>query len=218
LITETVTDPVNATKLAVAGALAFALIFISLAFNAKALIGQYKLFLAFALLFLLAGISAVVSSSSPLSQNLYGSFGRNTGFVTYLVLLLISIAALTLTEHSSFQRIIWGLQIAGVINVVYCLWVISFGDFVGWSNPYGNILGLFGNPNFISAFLGMFITTILALAAAPTATLLLPVVFILAAKPPKNVLSKPVVVATPASLPTITEEKLSEPDLTYPAL
>jgi len=91
LITETVTDPVNATKLAVAGALAFALIFIALAFNAKALIGQYKAFLAFALLFLLAGISAVVSSGSPLSQNLYGSFGRNTGFITYLVLLLISI-------------------------------------------------------------------------------------------------------------------------------
>jgi O-antigen ligase len=170
LITETVTDPVNATKLAVAGALAFALIFISLAFNAKALFGQYKLFLAFALLFLLAAISAVVSSGSPLSQNLYGSFGRNTGFITYLVLLFISIAALTLTEHSSFQRIIWGLQIAGVVNVLYCLWVISFGDFIGWNNPYGNILGLFGNPNFISAFLGMFITTILALVAAPATT------------------------------------------------
>jgi O-antigen ligase len=170
LITETVTDPVNATKLAVAGALAFALIFISLAFNAKALIGQYKVFLAFALLFLLAGISAVISSSSPMSQNLYGSFGRNTGFITYLVLLFISIAALTLTERSSFQRIIWGLQIAGIINVIYCLWVISFGDFIGWNNPYGNILGLFGNPNFISAFLGMFITTILAMVAAPTTT------------------------------------------------
>jgi O-antigen ligase len=102
------------------------------------------------------------------SQNLYGSFGRNTGFVTYLVLLLISISALTLTERSSFQRIIWGLQIAGAINVLYCLWVISFGDFIGWNNPYGNILGLFGNPNFIAAFLGMFITTILALVAAPT--------------------------------------------------
>ena len=170
LITETVTDPVNATKLAVSGALAFALISISLGFNARALIGQYKLFLAFALLFLLAGISAVISSDSPLSQNLYGSFGRNTGFITYLVLLLISISALTLTERSSFQRIIWGLQIAGVINVLYCLWVITFGDFVGWNNPYGNILGLFGNPNFISAFLGMFITTILALVAAPTTT------------------------------------------------
>ena len=42
-----------------------------------------------------------------------------------------------------------------------------FGDFVGWSNPYGNILGLFGNPNFISAFLGIFITTILAGVVAP---------------------------------------------------
>ena len=168
ITTEKVTDPVNATKLAVSGALAFALILICLAFNAKALLGEYKVFLAFALLFLLAGISAVMSSDSPMSQNLYGSYGRNTGFVTYLVLLFISIAALTLTERSSFQRIIWGLQIAGVINVLYCLWVIAFGDFVGWNNPYGNILGLFGNPNFISAFLGMFITTILALVAAPT--------------------------------------------------
>jgi O-antigen ligase len=168
LITETVTDPVNATKLAFAGALAFALISISIAFNAKALIGQHKVFLLFALLFLFAGINAIIGSESPLSQNFYGTFGRNTGFITYLALLLIAISALTLTERSSFQRIIWGLQIAGAINVLYCLWVISFGDFIGWSNPYGNILGLFGNPNFISAFLGMLITTILAVVAAPT--------------------------------------------------
>ena len=168
LITETVTDPVNATKLVVSGALAFALFMIVLAFNLKALIANYRVFLLFGLLFLLFSVSAVLASNSPMSQNLYGSFGRNTGFITYLVLLLISIAALTLTERSSFQRIIWGLQIAGAVNVLYCLWVILFGDFVGWNNPYGNILGLFGNPNFISAFLGMFIATVLAVVAAPT--------------------------------------------------
>ena len=167
LITETVTDPVNATKLAVSGALAFALILIALTFNVKALVTHHKVFLIFGVLFLIFSVSAVLGSNSPVSQNLYGSFGRNTGFVTYLVLLLISISALTLTERSSFQRIIWGLQIAGVINVLYCLWVISFGDFIRWNNPYGNILGLFGNPNFISAFLGMFITTVLALVVAP---------------------------------------------------
>jgi O-antigen ligase len=168
LITETVTDPVNATKLAVSGVLAFALILIALTFNFKALVAHHSAFLILGVLFLLFSVSAVLGSNSPVSQNLYGSFGRNTGFVTYLVLLLISISALTLTERSSFQRIIWGLQIAGIINALYCLWVISFGDFIGWSNPYGNILGLFGNPNFISAFLGMFITTVLALVAAPT--------------------------------------------------
>jgi len=46
--------------------------------------------------------------------------------------------------------------------VLYCLWVLIFGDFAGWNNPYGSILGLFGNPNFISSFLGMYIVGVIA--------------------------------------------------------
>jgi O-antigen ligase len=167
LVTQTVTDPVNATKLAAAGGLGIGLLSIALFFNFRALISENKLFVVLALLFVIAGISAVLTSGSPSSQNIYGSFGRNTGLVTYLVLLAIAISALTLREASSFKRVIYGLQIAGVINVIYCSWVIAFGDFLSWNNPYGNILGLFGNPNFISAFLGIFITTILAIVAAP---------------------------------------------------
>jgi O-antigen ligase len=167
LVTETVTDPVNATKLAAAGGLGIGLLSLALTFNFKALISENRLFVALALVFVIAGLSAVLNSGSPSSQNIYGSFGRNTGLITYLVLLAISISALTLREGSSFKRIIYGLQAAGVINVIYCSWAIAFGDFLSWSNPYGNILGLFGNPNFISAFLGIFITTILAMVAAP---------------------------------------------------
>jgi hypothetical protein len=55
--------------------------------------------------------------------------------------------------------------------VIYCAWVILFGDFLAWSNPYQNILGLFGNPNFISAFLGIFIATVFAYMLAPGASL-----------------------------------------------
>jgi O-antigen ligase len=167
LVTQTVTDPVNVTKLAAAGGLGFGLIAITLVFNFKALLSQEKLFLILALGFFFAGLNAVFNSSSPLSQNIYGSYGRNTAFVTYAVLLAISVTALTLREVSSFKRIISGLQTAGLINVIYCAWVLVFGDFLSWSNPYGNILGLFGNPNFISAFLGIFITTILAGVVAP---------------------------------------------------
>jgi O-antigen ligase len=167
LVTETVTDPVNATKLAAAGGLGIGLLSLALFFNFKPLILENKFFLGLAVVFLFAGTSAVLNSESPSSQNIYGSFGRNTGLITYLVLLAISISALTLREVSSFRRIIFGLQIAGIINVIYCSWVIAFGDFLSWNNPYGNILGLFGNPNFISAFLGIFITTILAMVAAP---------------------------------------------------
>jgi hypothetical protein len=57
------------------------------------------------------------------------------------------------------------MLVVGYINLAYCLWVIMFGDFIPWNNPYGNILGLFGNPNFISSFLGIFIVTLLAFIA-----------------------------------------------------
>jgi O-antigen ligase len=167
LVTDSVTDPVNATKLAVAGGLAFGLLAVTLFANLRFLISQNKTFLVFAGFFVLAGVNAVVNSNSPTSQNIYGSFGRNTGLLTYLVLLAIAVSALTLQSISSFKKIIYGLQIAGIINVVYCAWVLAFGDFLGWNNPYGNILGLFGNPNFISAFLGIFITTVMAFVVAP---------------------------------------------------
>ena len=167
LVTQTVTDPVNATKLAAAGGLGIGLLALTLFFNSRALLNEEKLFLVLALGFIVASLNAVVNSSSPASQNIYGSFGRNTAFITYIVLLAISVSALTLREVSSFKRIIFGLQIAGLINVIYCAWVLLFGDFLSWNNPYGNILGLFGNPNFISAFLGIFITSILAGMVAP---------------------------------------------------
>ncbi len=167
LVTQTVTDPVNATKLAAAGGLGFGLLALTLTFNFRVLLAEGKIFLLLAFGFVVAGLNAVLNSNSPLTQNIYGSFGRNTAFVTYIVLLAISVSALTLREISSFKRIIVGLQIAGLINVIYCAWVLLFGDFLSWNNPYGNILGLFGNPNFISAFLGIFITTILAGVVAP---------------------------------------------------
>ncbi len=167
LMTGSVTDPVNATKLAAAGGLGFGLLSLTLSFNSRGLLATEKLFLIASIGFIAAGLNAVVNSSSPFTQNIYGSFGRNTAFITYIVLLAISVSALTLREISSFKRIVYGLQIAGLINVIYCAWVILFGDFLSWNNPYGNILGLFGNPNFISAFLGIFITTILAGVVAP---------------------------------------------------
>lgn len=164
IVLQSVTDPVNATKLSVAGALGFSLFFLFLVFAGKTLFSQYKYFLIASFLFLAASFSAAFNSDAPLAQNFYGAYGRNTGLIAYLVLNMVAIGALVLKTEDSFKKVIWGLQFAGVVNVLYCAWVIAFGDFLSWSNPYRNILGLFGNPNFISAFLGMFITTLMAYA------------------------------------------------------
>jgi O-antigen ligase len=84
--------------------------------------------------------------------------------LTYFFLLLIFISATTLHQKKSFNLIMASLIFAGIINIIYCLYVIVFGDFVGWNNPYGNILGTFGNPNFIGAFLGFFTSAMIAFA------------------------------------------------------
>ena len=162
LLTETVTDPVNVTKLAAIGAVGIALLVLFLAFASKAVFREYRWYLVTLGVFILAMLNAITFSDVPFSQNFYGTYGRNTGFIAYFALSGVSLGALLLQEKSNFKKAIWGLQAVGIVNVIYCAWVLAFGDFIGWSNPYGNILGLFGNPNFIGAFLGIFISTLFA--------------------------------------------------------
>jgi O-antigen ligase len=121
-----------------------------------------KALLIAAAVFLLAGLNAILNSSAPLVQNIYGAYGRNTAFVTYVLLIFTLLSAAVLRSKKSFSLLIWGLLGAGLVNVIYCLWVIIFGDFIPWNNPYGNILGTFGNPNFIGAFLGLFAASLIA--------------------------------------------------------
>jgi O-antigen ligase len=61
----------------------------------------------------------------------------------------------------------FGFGVAGLINIFYCFIAWQFDDPISWSNPYGAILGTFGNPNFISSFLGMVILGLWAYALQP---------------------------------------------------
>ena len=162
VITGTVTDPVNVTKLFALGGVAAGAFAVLLAFGIGELWASSRSLVAASVLLLVAGINAVVNSDGPLVQNIYGVYGRNTAFVTYILLIFIILAASVLRARSSFTIVIWGLLGAGFANVAYCLWAIVFGDFIPWNNPYGNILGTFGNPNFIGAFLGLFAASLVA--------------------------------------------------------
>jgi O-antigen ligase len=164
VMTGVVTDPVNATKHFLLGGVAFAAIATSIWFSSRSLWKDSKPFIFAGLIFFVLTIISVITSAAPISQNLYGAYGRNTGAVAYISLLFIAFATLSLRQRSSFQKIIYGLFIAGFCNVAYCLWAWQIGDFVGWNNPYNTILGTFGNPNFIGAFLGIFLSVLIAYA------------------------------------------------------
>ena len=163
LLTGSITDPVNETKLFLLGGIAVSAFAITLVLGTKILWREAKVLVSISALFIVTSVSAVVASKSPFTQNFYGVYGRNTGFLTYLLLLFVALSAALLREIKSFNLIIHGLLFAAGANVLYCGWALAFGDFIGWSNPYGNILGTFGNPDFISAFLGISITAAAAI-------------------------------------------------------
>lgn len=170
IISGSVTDPVNTPKFVSIGVTGLVALGVLLSSAARSLLNQHKLALCLIALFIGSMLIAVISSESPISQNLYGSYGRNNGFLTYLFLASIFISSLVLRSSENFESVIKALLFAGIVNILYCLWVIMFGDFIGWSNPYGNILGTLGNPNFIGSFLGIFFTAYLSFSLRQSAS------------------------------------------------
>lgn len=151
--TQGLTDPVNIPKLLCLGIFSFATLGLIVCARVNLWRSRELLIIFF---FIFFSTVAVIRSESPFSQNFYGSYGRNNGFIAYLFLSIFFIAGTLLTKRNHYLAILKALLFAGYVNLIYCLWVILFGDFIPWSNPYGNILGTFGNPNFIGAFLGIF--------------------------------------------------------------
>jgi hypothetical protein len=156
IVSGSVTDPVNVTKLVTLGVVAAMAVSLLVLGGIASFYRKSKVLWVVSALFLMSGLASVFMSSSPIAQGVYGSYGRNNGLLAYLFLVGLMLSSLAFTQRESFTKLIKWLIVAGLVNVIYCLWVILFGDFVGWNNPYGNILGTLGNPNFIGSFLGIF--------------------------------------------------------------
>jgi O-antigen ligase len=160
VISGPVSDPVNTPKLFLLGLTSLAAFFPMLFYFSQ--YGKLDVYSATTLLFVMWMLISVSQSDSPFSQNIYGVYGRNTGFLAYLFLAIIFFITLSLRQEHTAQRILKAFIIAFGVNVIYSTWVVIFGDFIGWQNIYGSILGTFGNPNFISSFLGMALSVVLA--------------------------------------------------------
>ena len=156
LVTSTINmDPVNVSKLIATSGVGLGLLAIALIQGRKIL---YKDSLAptiAIIFFVLWAFVSIFFSDAPATQNIYGVQGRNTGFIAYLALSGVAIGALLLRRANSFRILVYALLFAWTCNVIYGLFVLSGNDFIGWNNVYNTILGTFGNPDFVSAFLGI---------------------------------------------------------------
>ena len=89
VVWSAVTDPVNVTKLLALGGVSGAAIAIALSFGSTLIWNEHKVVVALLLLFFLTVINSAVQSNAPLTQVLYGAYGRNTGLISYLLLILL---------------------------------------------------------------------------------------------------------------------------------
>jgi O-antigen ligase len=161
LITDRIsTDPVNVSKMVLLSVVGFSVLPI-IYIQKSELYAQGKVLILVSLGFVLFALISVLTSANTYERGIYGAFSRNTGLLTYASLVFVFLAATLLTRGQSFQKIINALLLAGVINTIYSLIAATGRDFITWNNPSKTILGTFGNPNFISAFMGIFFTLLI---------------------------------------------------------
>ena len=155
--TASTMDPVNLPKMLILAVIAFSLIpytFFKLRFSRDLLTNKFILLHLFLILWIL--LTTITSDTNPL-QSFFGITGRYTGTLTYFSFSLVALGVFILSNKELNQRVLLGLGFSGVVNLIYCgLFIITGQDPIPWKNTYGEILGTFGNPNFISSFLGIF--------------------------------------------------------------
>ena len=147
LSTSSNVDPVNVPKMLVMAPFAYAAMALTLSQWRVLLTREVRWVTIFTGLFFLAMIASLISSNAPMSQLLFGTFGRNTGLLTYLSLLFIFFSTALVRTEDFPRKLIKSLMFVGIVNVFYGVLQLTNNDPLPWNNTYQTILGTFGNPD-----------------------------------------------------------------------
>lgn len=124
--------------------------------NRKSVVwGKYKLVFGLIAAFVFWQVLVVLISGGEIYQQLFGSQGRNTGFVTYLAFCLILAGSVIASSPAILKKLIIAIFIVGGASLSYGVIQALGGDPFKWVNPYSPVFGFLGNPNFQSSLLGV---------------------------------------------------------------
>jgi len=152
-------DLFNVIKLLVIVSGAFGLFFYAVSRAQKQNFKNNRMQISVISVFIISLFAAVINSKAPLDQQIYGFFGRNTGLLTYLALALLLIGISLNGTINTKIRIFKALKFVLWFNVIYGLAQAAGIEFSGATLTY-KVVGTFGNPNFISAFMGIGIASV----------------------------------------------------------
>ena len=157
-------DPINAPKMLLLFILSTAgisLILPHLGFYFK---GKAKLLLIFTGVYILDLLLVLLLADADFGQQIFGTFGRNNGFLAYFGLILVFLLGALTSNDSSIKRFLLGLIFVSMVSGVYGILQSMKIDPAGFVSLYSPAIGFLGNPDFFSAFHGLALIASLALA------------------------------------------------------
>lgn len=97
----------------------------------------------------------LIFSGTNFSRSLYGTAGRNTGFIFYAMMAVILVMAAHISSDIFISKVEWICIILGIATSIYGILQHFSLDPINWQNKYGPEVGFFGNVDFQSGFLGI---------------------------------------------------------------
>lgn len=155
-------DPINLPKYLILVVTGLALIGNLAPYLKQVLGAELRILVSGALSFLLALVIVFFVNFGG-SNQLHGAYGRNTGLLSYATLVIFLSAVVFVSNRRFLYRILKVLVFTGLFNAGYGLIQWAGLDPLNWVNPFNPILGTLGNPNFVSAHLGIAALASLAL-------------------------------------------------------
>jgi O-antigen ligase len=164
-------DPINIPKFTFLIICGFAVAGIILLSAKKYLLGMNRIFLGLIFAFLIQLILVLIFADAPFNQQFFGVNGRNTGFLAYVSLVLLSLGASFASSSKLLEKVSYSVISIGIISVFYGLLQTTGNDPVKWNNPYNSVITFLGNPNFASSSLGICSVAAFALMLGGTRNL-----------------------------------------------
>jgi O-antigen ligase len=155
-------DPINLIKTLVLSCFAFGMFGLLLPYFPQ-IVSQFgKVNLILISIFFASLFLPFFFSGANKSQQFWGVFGRNTGILTYISLLIIFFTCAQLRIERLYYRLTLSLVFTVLLMTIYCLIQIAHLDPISWSAffPFGTL----GNVNFLSGFMGLGLVSVFILA------------------------------------------------------
>ncbi len=144
-------DPINPIKMMALSAFGFMGLGVLLA-NQKALkLGRFKAPMVLISAFMVWQILTLLMSGGEKIQQLFGTNGRNTGFITYLAFSILFVIAVVASSALFLNRFLFTVLLVGVASLGYGVIQAVGADPFDWVNAYSPVFGFLGNPNFQSS-------------------------------------------------------------------